>query len=340
MKYESEEWKRRIEKANAVSLVAYCDHAGIAVVPFGSEYRHREYDSLKIRDNKWKRWSEKTELLGRFTQGYPIQFVMEYEGVNFETAIEKLLAFCDPDELPLPSAGSPKKKKKYDYSFEKRVIGMTAKQKMSKKQGEGEKPFVKPNKYSNNEKVYTYLTKTRCIDPELVKEQLKLGLLYESTPYHNCVFVGMDGNGNPAYAFQRGTVDGGKKFAGEVTGSNKEWVWNYAPDKDSTKLFVFEAVIDALSFMTLHMGKGEGWKHAHYLPLDCLADRALVAYLQRNPHIESITFCLDNDEPGKKATEKYMKLYADLYYCGSMPPPEGYKDWNEYLVAVKTPKES
>ena len=33
-----------------------------------------------------------------------------------------------------------------------------------------------------------------------------------------------------------------------------------------------------------------------------------------------------------------MKLYADIYYCGSMPPPEGYKDWNEYLVAVKTPK--
>ena len=52
---------------------------------------------------------------------------------------------------------------------------MTAKQKMSKKQGEGEKPFVKPNKYSNNEKVYTYLTKTRCIDPELVKRTIKAG---------------------------------------------------------------------------------------------------------------------------------------------------------------------
>lgn len=340
MKYDNEEWVRRIEKANAVSIVAYCDHAGIAVVPFGSEYRHKDYDSLKIRDNKWKRWSGKTELLGRFTQGYPIQFVMEYEGVGFETAIEKLLAFCAPDELPLPTNSSRQKQVRNDHPFEKRILNMTPQKKIQKKEEE-QKSFVKPNKHSNNEAVYTYLTKTRCIDPELVKEQLRLGLLYESAPYHNCVFLGLDNNGNPAYGFQRGTQDDRtKKYAREVGGSRKEWIWNYAPDREGKRLFVFEAAIDALSFVTFHMNKGEGWKHAHYLPLGGVEDRALVAYLQRNPHIESITFCLDHDEAGEKATDKFLKIYSGIYCCGSMPPPDGFKDWNEYLVAVKTRKGS
>ena len=45
------------------------------------------------------------------SHGLSIQFVMEYEGVNFETAIEKLLAFCDPDELPHRPQAAQKRKK-------------------------------------------------------------------------------------------------------------------------------------------------------------------------------------------------------------------------------------
>ena len=44
----------------------------------------------------------------------------------------------------------------------------------------------------------------RGIDYELIDFCIKTGRLYESYPYHNVVFVGMDADGKPRYANQRG----------------------------------------------------------------------------------------------------------------------------------------
>ena len=67
-----------------------------------------------------------------------------------------------------------------------------------------------------------------------------------------------------------------------------------------------------------------------------LADAPLATFLKEHLRITSIKFCLDGDEPGRKAamqlTEKYYGLGYDVEDC---PPPFGYKDYNEWLVAAK-----
>ncbi|HBU13263.1 MAG TPA: hypothetical protein DEB31_11280 [Clostridiales bacterium] len=337
MKYDNKEWTRRIGIANEVSLVEYCAHIGVPLVPFGSEYRHKEYDSLKVRGNKWKRWSGRSGPLGKFVQGYPIHFVMEYEGTDFEGALKRLLAFAAPDELPLPE-GTPKKPAaKYDLDKRLRKVTGVSSAGQAQKVAAGEKerkPFIKPNANGNNERVYAYLTKTRGIDGGVVLEQLKLECLYESAAHHNCVFLGFDGNGNPAYAYMRGTyTNADKAFKGEAEGSIKEWSWRFSPTPQSSVVYVYESPIDALSHITINKERGAEWRNAHYLSLGCVSDNALQKFLQTHPGVTDIMFCLDNDKGGVNATAKLIKKYAPGYSCGAMQPPFG--DWNEYLLGRK-----
>ena len=52
--------------------------------------------------------------------------------------------------------------------------------------------------------------------------------------------------------------------------------------------------------------------------------------------LTSIRFCLDRDEPGRKAAAELMRKYYELgYEVEDCPPPAGYKDYNEWLVAAK-----
>lgn len=42
------------------------------------------------------------------------------------------------------------------------------------------------------------------------------------------------------------------------------------------------------------------------------------------------------DEPGRKAAAELMRKYYELgYEVEDCPPPAGYKDYNEWLVAAK-----
>ena len=54
------------------------------------------------------------------------------------------------------------------------------------------------------------------------------------------------------------------------------------------------------------------------------------------PTMNQISFCLDGDSPGRKAAAELMEKYYGLgYEVEDCPPPAGYKDYNEWLVATK-----
>ena len=51
---------------------------------------------------------------------------------------------------------------------------------------------------------------------------------------------------------------------------------------------------------------------------------------------QSIKFCLDNDEPGRKATDTLMEKYYGLGYdVEDRPPPKAYKDYNKWLKEAR-----
>ena len=109
----------------------------------------------------------------------------------------------------------------------------------------------------------------------VVNQQISnVGLLYEDAEHHNCVFVGKNSAGQAKYAGLRGTYDrDGKGFRGDVTGSDKRVGFALPYDRSSDQVFVFEAPIDLMSYLTLHRNTPNA------LALCGLYDGALQAYL-------------------------------------------------------------
>ena len=63
--------------------------------------------------------------------------------------------------------------------------------------------FVMPEKSADNRRVYSYLTKTRCIDPSIVNEFIRAGVLYQDTK-GNAVYLHKS-DGKPCGAEIHGT---------------------------------------------------------------------------------------------------------------------------------------
>ena len=64
--------------------------------------------------------------------------------------------------------------------------------------------------------------------------------------------------------------------------------------------------------------------------LGMLWDAPLATFLSEHPQVQNITFCFDNDAPGRKASEALMEKYYGLGFdVGEKRPPEQYKDYNE-----------
>ena len=195
-------------------------------------------------------------------------------------------------------------------------------------------PFTLPPAHTDQHRVFAYLQK-RGIDPQVIRDFIRAGLLYEDAGHHNCVFVGKDGGGKPRFASKRGTYDlNGPGFKGDVTGSDKSVAFPLPCDPALDWVAVFEAPIDLMSFCTLHPKVT-----SNAVALCGLHNGALETYLRENPHLKRIILCLDTDGPGKEATEKLTAEYQQRGYQVSACTPELGKDWNEYLQHLVFGKE-
>lgn len=164
----------------------------------------------------------------------------------------------------------------------------------------------------------------------------KQKLLYESCEkskdgtkeYHNAVFVGLDENGVPRHAHKRGLYTEGKGFKGNVDGCNPCYSFHHIGT--SNRLYVFEAPIDMLSFITLYP---KGWKNHSFVALCGVSEHAMLKMLELHPHLNHVVLCLDHDPAGIEASEKYYDLLSDMdIQCGRVLPK--CKDWNEDIKAA------
>lgn len=97
----------------------------------------------------------------------------------------------------------------------------------------------------------------RGIDYGLIEFCISTGRLYESTPYHNVVFVGMDSSGKARYANLRGI---GSDFIGDANGSDKHYSFGIPAAAKSDRLHLFESAVDLLSYGTLLKLYGKDWR--------------------------------------------------------------------------------
>lgn len=166
-------------------------------------------------------------------------------------------------------------------------------------------------KYS---RVFAYLTKTRCIDGQIVADVVRRGMLYEDAAHHNCVFVGSTEDGKPSYASIRST--GQKKLVMDVPDSKKT---GWLIDNGAPALFVTEAPIDALSVMTLLKLGGKDYRKYSYL---AQGGSAVIDVLEqcvaRLTKLSRIYLCYDNDAAGRLASEAAQKMLTRTGFRGTV----------------------
>lgn len=170
-----------------------------------------------------------------------------------------------------------------------------------------------------------YLMHHRGVDRDVLYAFAHKGMIYESAEYHNAVFVGYDAQGNAAHANLRGTGSE-STFKGNVPGSRPEYSFHWTGSSD--KLYLFEAPIDMLSYISMHK---DGWQKHSYAACCGVSDRVMLQMLQDDPNIKTVCLCLDNDEAGWKADKRIAdKLFTQGIQTEILVPI--HKDWNEDLL--------
>lgn len=293
--------------AKSVDLTAVASSLGYTVKKIGRYHTLKEMDSIRIYERThWFRWSRQYER-GE-NGGSQIDFLRVFCGMEVKEAVFWLLDFAG-----------------YRRGVER--MNLVPLEPKTKERGKEKKTFILPAPAPDNSYLYSYLNQERGISKDVIDFFVLRGLIYESKQYHNIVFKGNDANGVTRFASMRGVFDKeGETFKCDVAGNDKQYGFNVV-NEDSTKLVIFEAAIDLMSYMDIH-----GDFESNKLALGMLHDAPLETFLKEHTGIDTIYFCLDNDEPGRKAAEHFAeKYYGRGYEVENFPPPSGYKDYNMWL---------
>ena len=285
--------------ANSVDLADFLRMRGEKLERAGREYKliysddSGSHDSITIRGSTW--FDHKNQ-----TGGGAIKFMQYHYGMDFPTAVQELLG--------------------------QRVTSLSSVPLKSTKQSEKQKDFRLPEANDNMHRVFAYLIKQRFIAPEAITHFAKRKLLYEDKEHHNAVFVGADENGVPRQAHKRGTTTFGKSFRQTVEGSDTKY--SFAHFGESGKLFIFEAPIDMLSYLTLYP---ENWQEHSYIAMNGVYENAVLTALKGHSNLSEIVICTDNDVGGIDSADRLSDILKEKGYADIKRILPINKDWNEDL---------
>ena len=298
-----------VEKAKEMDVLTYLqNYEPNELVKVGNgTYSTKTHDSIRISNGLWN-W---------FSRGVggknAVSYLMKVKNYSFLDAIQTII-------------GNVSVKQPVIYREEKKE----------------KTEFVLPLKSINSERAKRYLVK-RGIDLEIINECINSGLIYESEPNHNVVFLGTDEEKKYKYAFFRGTND--TRFMGESKGSDKAYTFRLLSNNESERVHLFESAIDLLSYATLLKMKNIDWKNENMISLGGVNkpseeqevnDKipiAIIKFLENNSNIKQIYLHFDNDEIGEKASKALMEKLSNKYEVIDNRPPVG-KDCNDYLKYV------
>ena len=308
MPYYTEE---QIRAARSIDLLTYLQsyEPTELIHVRGNTYCTREHDSLKISNGKWYWWSR------GFGGSSALDYLIKVKGLQFMEAMKIL------SDDSILSHHIDSKLGENNSSEEKRRL-------------------LLPEKAETNLQVIRYLT-GRGIDRDIIRVCIDEGMLYESLPYHNCIFVGFDEYGNAAYACYRAT--NGERLMGDASGSDKKYAFRI--NCAGSTIHVFESAIDLLSYATIIKMKTGHWRAEPMVSLggvyapspnkpNIKIPAALDNALQNHPEVRTIALHLDNDYAGRSATENISLQLRCNYETKNEPPPVG-KDCNDYLMHIR-----
>ena len=284
-----------VDRASQTNLEEFLRRRGETLKRSGSEWQWGEgSNKVTVRGNEWFHQYQREG-------GDAIAFVRRWFNLDFQEAVSFLL---QEQGASIPQAEEPTLNRQKE-----------------------KKPFELPKAHSDMRRVYAYLLKQRFIDREVISFFVKQGMLYEDAEYHNAVFVGFDAQGVARHAHKRGTnsVSG---FKGNVESSQPEYSFHWIGS--SGRLYVFEAPVDMLSYITLHP---DGWQKHNHVALCCAGLQAAVYQAQQNTHIREVVICTDYDEAGAEAYYRIKEALAENDRITVRREHSRCKDWNEDIRA-------
>ena len=282
--------EEQVRQANLINLEVLLEQQGERLIRSGKEMRMESNHSVTVRGN---RWYDHAEERG----GYALSFVKEYMNLSFDEAMQLLIG--DGKVVSLSDVKQNKRESK---------------------------AFALPEQNDSMRRLYAYLLSFRKIDKSVLNAFVQAKLIYEDKPYHNAVFVGKDENDVARHAHKRSTNSVGKAFRINVEGSNPAYSFHWKGN--SEKLYVFEAPIDLLSYISLHQ---DNWKDYSYVSLCGVSEQAMLKQLELQKQISEVYLCLDNDAAGQAATKRLTDRLHSLgdWKVAQLCPQ--YKDWNDDL---------
>ena len=286
--------------ANSVDLEEFLRMRGEKLERVGREHKLIYYDSSGKHDSitlRGSTWFDHKNQVG----GGAIKFMQEFYDMDFQTAVQELLGrTVTPLSHSPPKAIAKEEKKEFKL------------------------PVANPNMH----RVFAYLIKQRFIAPDIISYFAKQHTLYEDKEYHNAVFVGTDENGVPRQASKRSTNSYGNSF--RITCQGSDTRYSFAHFGESKRLYVFEAPIDMMSFLTLYPND---WQKHSCIAMNGVYENAVLTALKNHSNLSEIVLCVDNDEGGIEAVDRLSDILRENGYPNVKRLAPKFKDWNEDLKA-------
>lgn len=289
MKVTSEQ----IERANLINLPDFLRSQGFVLKPVGREYVLQEHDSLHIKDNeagevgKWFRFSENKG-------GSNIQFVQEFMGLDFISAVELL-----SNEKAIP--------------FHSHSISKAEPPKNSE---------ITLHESTDLSRTMHYLHNVRGLSTTSLEKLTAEGRLSQEEKTGNAVFKIFDENGLLVGAEKVGTSVS-VRFKSFDKGTADGYGFEIVSGKPANTYF-FESAIDAISFADLHSEQ----RDYRLVSMAGVKPSVVTETMKRyaiSP--ENIYLCTDNDKAGNEFAEKLIAQYPAM----KRVTPNGAKDWNDIL---------
>ena len=287
--------------ANSVDLAEYLRVRGEKLERVGREHKLIYYDgsgrhdSITIRGSKW--FDHKNQV-----GGGAIMFMQEFYDMDFQTAVQELLGQTVTPLSNIPPKADTQEPKPREFKL--------------------------PEPNSDMHRVYAYLIKQRFIAPEVITHFAKQHTLYEDKEHHNAVFVGVDENGVPRQASKRSTNSYGNSF--RITCQGSDTRYSFAHFGESKRLYVFEAPIDMMSFLTLYP---KDWQKHSCIAMNGVYENAVLVALKNHSNLSEVILCVDNDEGGIEAVDRLKDILSENGYTDVKRLAPKFKDWNEVLKA-------
>lgn len=286
--------------ASKVDFVSFLQLRGEKLERVGKEYKliyndaSGKHDSITVCGNRW--YDHKNQV-----GGDPVKFLREHYGMSYQEAMLELLGGERSAALEIISA-------------------------KNRNNVPPKKEFKLPDANDDMRRVFAYLTKQRFIAPNIISFFAHQHKIYEDKEHHNAVFVGTDENGVPRQASLRSTISFGNPFRITVSGSDTKYSFSHFGE--SGRLFVFEAPIDMLSFITLYQ---KDWKDHSYIAMNGVYENAVLEALKCHSNLNEVVLCTDNDVGGIDAAERLRDILHENGYSKTFRITSRNKDFNEDL---------